>query len=77
MDMIDEMKKLLLKVGVEEDVVNELNPYLPLASHILDSLDYTEFIVSVEERFGVKLHDPDSIFIRSLVDIKKIIEEKS
>lgn len=77
MDIIDEMKKLLLNVGVEEEVVNEINPYMPLAAHILDSLGYSEFIVSVEERFGVKFHDPDSIFIRSLNDIKKIIEEKA
>jgi acyl carrier protein len=77
MDIIEELKKLLLKVGVEEDVVNEQNPYTPLAAHVLDSLGYSEFIVSVEEHFGVKFHDPDSIFIRSLIDIKKIIEEKS
>ena len=74
MDIIDELKILLLKVGVEVDVVNEVNPYLPLAAHILDSLGYTEFIVAVEERFGIKMHDPDTIFIRSLNDIKKIIE---
>ena len=36
MDIIVELKKLLLKVGVEEDVVNELNPYTPLAAHLID-----------------------------------------
>jgi len=77
MDIIEELKKLLMKAGVEEDVVNEQNPYTPLAAHVLDSLGYSDFIVSVEERFGITFHDPDSIFIRSLNDIKKIIEEKS
>lgn len=76
MDLIDEMKEMLLKVGVEESVVRELSPYLPLAGHVLDSMGYTEFAVSLEERYGVKILDPDAAFIKSLSDLKKEILEK-
>lgn len=76
MDLIDEMKEILLKVGVEETVVKELSPYLPLAGHVLDSMGYTEFVVAVEERYGVKILDPEAAFIKSLSDIKKEIIEK-
>jgi acyl carrier protein len=77
MDIIAELKNLMLKVGVEESVVSELTPYLPLAGHVMDSMGYTAFIVAVEERFGVTIaDDPDKPFIRSLNDFKKLIEEK-
>ena len=78
MDIIAELKNLMLKVGVEESVVGELTQYLPLAGHVIDSVGYTAFIVAVEERFGVTItDDPDKPFIRSLNDFKKLIEEKS
>jgi acyl carrier protein len=78
MDIIAELKNLLLKVGVEESIVSELTQYLPLAGHVIDSLGYTAFVVAVEERFGVTIaDDPDKPFIRSLNDIKKLIEEKN
>ncbi len=76
MDLIDEMKEILLKVGVEESVVKELSQYLPLAGHVLDSMAYTEFMVALEDRYGVKLLDPEAAFIKSLSDIKKEILEK-
>jgi acyl carrier protein len=76
MDIIDEMKEMMLKIGVEESVVKELSPYLPLAGHVLDSMGYTEFVVAVEERYGVKILDPEAAFIKSLSDIKKEILEK-
>lgn len=76
MDLLDEMKEIMLKVGVEESVVKELSPYLPLAGHVLDSMAYTEFVVAVEERYGVKILDPEKAFIKSLSDIKKEILEK-
>jgi len=78
MDIIAELKNLMLKVGVEESVVSELTQYLPLAGHVIDSVGYTAFIVAVEERFGITIaDDPDKPFIRSLIDFKKLIEEKS
>jgi acyl carrier protein len=78
MDLIDEMKEILLKIGVEESVVKELSPYLPLAGHVLDSMGYTEFAVAVEECFGVKILDPEAAFIKSLSDLKKeILAQKS
>ncbi len=76
MDLIAEMKEVLLNVGVEEAVVRELSEYLPLAGHVLDSMGYTEFMVALEERYGVKLLDPEAAFIKSLSDIKKEILEK-
>jgi acyl carrier protein len=76
MELIDEMKDIMLTVGVEERVVKELSPYLPLAGHVLDSLGYAEFMVAVEEYYGVKFFDSEAIFVRSLSDVKKEILAK-
>ncbi|NVN92804.1 MAG: acyl carrier protein [Desulfuromonadales bacterium] len=77
MDIINEMKTLLLKIGVEESVVADLTQYLPLAGHIVDSVGYNEFVAALEERFGIVVDDPGAAYIRSLNDFKLLIESKS
>jgi len=78
MDIIAELKQLLLKVGVDEGVVKDLTQYLPLAGQVIDSAEYTAFVVAVEERFGITIEDdPNKPFVRSLIEFKKLIETKS
>lgn len=78
MDIIAELKKLLIQVGLEENVVKNLTQHLPLAGQVIDSAEYTAFVVAVEERFGITIEDdPDKPFVRSLIEFKKLIEDKS
>jgi len=77
MDIIEELRQLLLKVGIEEEAAKSHNMLWPLAGQIMDSIEYTEFVVAVEERYGIKVVDPpDAPFVRSLNDFKTLIEGK-
>jgi acyl carrier protein len=73
MTVINELKELMLKIGIDESIVNEVNPTQPLAGHIMDSADYPAFIVAIEERFGVKIADRYSLKLKSLNDFKDFI----
>lgn len=78
MDIIAELKQLLINVGVEESIVKDLTQYLPLAGQVIDSAGYTAFVVAVEERYGITIEDdPNKPFVRSLIEFKKLIEEKT
>ncbi len=71
--MINELKELMLKIGIDESIVKELEPTQPIAGHIMDSADYPAFIVAMEERYGVKIADRYSLKLRSLNDFKNFI----
>jgi len=77
MDIIAELKKILLSLDVEESVVDDLNPHRPLAGHILDSAGYIAFTVAMEERFGIKIEDQGSTYVRCLNDFRDIVEGKT
>jgi len=78
MDIIAELRKLLQEVGLESKVANGYNQYWPLAGRIIDSMQYTELCVAVEEHFGIRILEQEQgkFFVRSLNDFKKLIEEK-
>ena len=78
MDIIVELRKLLLEVGVEDKVANGYNQYWPLAGKIMDSMQYTELCVAVEEHFGIRILEQEQgkFFVRSMNDFKKLIVEK-
>jgi acyl carrier protein len=73
MSVINELKKLMLNIGVEERIVNEVGPDQTLAKHVLDSVDYTAFIVAIEERYGIKVTDRYALKLRTLNDFKNYI----
>jgi acyl carrier protein len=71
--MINELKELMLNIGVEERIVNEVGPDQTLAGRVMDSVDYTAFIVAIEERYGVKVTDRYALKLRTLNDFKNYI----
>jgi acyl carrier protein len=75
MDVRGELKKLLLDIGIDEVVVGGINPDWPLMRHALDSLGYAQFVVGVEERFGIRVLDRYSLRIRSLNDFAGLVEK--
>jgi acyl carrier protein len=73
MTIISELKKLMLQIGVEDGIVNTVDPDERIAGRVMDSIDYPAFIVAVEERYGVKIADRYSLKLRSLNDFKDFI----
>jgi len=74
MSVINELKDLMLNIGIDERIVNEVDPDQVLAKHVLDSVDYTAFIVAIEERYGIKVTDRYALKLRTLNDFKNYID---
>jgi len=77
MNAIDELKELMLKIGIKECIVNETDPAQPLAGRAMDSIDYPAFIAAVEERYGIIITDRYSLKLRSLNDFMNFINDGS
>ena len=73
MNVIDELKELMVKIGIKDSVVNEVNPAMPLAGRVMDSLAYSAFLVAVEERYGVKILDRYALKLKSMNDFANFI----
>jgi acyl carrier protein len=73
MSIINELKELMLKIGIEDNIVNDVDPAQPLAGRAMDSVDYPAFIVAIEERYGIKIADRYSLKLRSLNDFENFI----
>ena len=76
MNVTDELKKMILSLGVEENIVDSINPDWPLAGHVLDSLAYADFVAATEERFDVRILDRYRLRLVSLNDFTEYITEK-
>ena len=77
MNAIDELKELMLKIGIKECIVNDTDPAQPLAGRAMDSIDYPAFIAAVEERYGIIFNDRYSLKLRSLNDFMNFINDGS
>jgi acyl carrier protein len=75
MATIEELKGIMLKIGIEEGLVGELKPAQPIAGRIMDSVDYPAFLAAVEERFGVRIEDRYALKLKSLNDFMDYINE--
>jgi acyl carrier protein len=73
MNVIYEMKELMVKIGIKESVVNEIDPAQPLAGRVMDSLTYSAFLVAVEERYGIKIVDRYALKLKSLDDFRRFV----
>jgi acyl carrier protein len=76
MTTINELKELMLKIGVKKDIVAGVDAEKPLTLQGVDSVDCPAFAVAVEERYGVKLSDADSLKLKTLNDFAKYITAK-
>lgn len=73
MDVIGELKKIMLEIGIEESIVNDIKPDERIAGSAMDSTDYPAFLVEVEERYGIAITDRYSLKLRTLNDFKNLI----
>jgi acyl carrier protein len=65
---VEELKELMLKIGIKESVVSGLGPSQPIAGRAMDSADYPAFLVAVEERYGVDIDDRYALRLKSMKD---------
>ena len=73
MATIEELKVLMLKIGIEESIVGEVNPAQPIGGRVMDSADYPAFLVAVEERYGVTIDDRYALKLKSLNDFMNFV----
>ena len=73
MTVFNELKELMLDIGIEERIVNEVGPEQILAGHVMDSVHYTAFIVAIEERYGIRVTDRYALKLRTLNDFSSYI----
>ncbi|ABK99138.1 acyl carrier protein [Pelobacter propionicus] len=66
MELIEELKQLMLEVGVEPAVVEQLDPSRLLAQQGVDSLDGPAFVMAVERRYGINISDADALRLKTL-----------
>jgi acyl carrier protein len=74
MAAINELKELMLDIGIEEGIINGVGPDQILAGHVMDSVHYTAFIVAIEERFGIRVTDRYALKLRTLNDFSGYIK---
>ncbi|WP_281184803.1 phosphopantetheine-binding protein [Trichlorobacter lovleyi] len=65
---VDEMKELMLQIGMDKELVAGLDPVAPLAGQGVDSVDCPAFAVALENRYKVKISDSDSMQLRAIND---------
>lgn len=68
MELIEELKQLMLEVGVEPAVVEQLDPSRLMAQQGVDSLDGPAFVMAVEQRYGINISDADALRLKTLED---------
>jgi acyl carrier protein len=73
MATINELKELMLSIGMDQDIVAGVDPAEALSLQGVDSVDCPAFAVAVEEKFGVQLSDSDSLKLKTLNDFEKYI----
>ena len=73
MATINELKELMLNIGVNGDIVAGVDPAEALSLQGVDSLDCPAFALAVEERYGVKISDADSLKLKTLNDFANYI----
>jgi len=73
MATIDELKGLMMKIGIDGSIVDEVKPAQAICGRIMDSADYPAFLVAVEERYGVWIEDRYALKLKSLNDFVNLI----
>lgn len=70
---INELKELMLNIGVDEEIVACVDPLEALSMQGVDSLDCPAFAMAVEERYGVNISDDESLKLKTLNDFANYI----
>lgn len=72
----DELKQVLLAIGLNEALVTAIDPGGLLSDQGIDSVDYPAFALATEKRYGVKFTDTEALSLRTLADFTRFISAK-
>jgi acyl carrier protein len=72
-NIISDLKELMLSIGMDEKLVQSLDPNLPLGPQGVDSLDCPAFVLALEKRYEVQISDADSLKLKTINDFAKFI----
>lgn len=67
----EELLDLFLDAGVEPDVVDGLDPSLPLSRQGVDSVDYPAILLAIADRFKVSISEKEACELKTLEDFEK------
>lgn len=73
---IAELKELMISVGMDKELVQAVDPNLPMFQQGVDSMDYPAIAIATEKRYGVKITDAVALKLKSLNDIVEFIAVK-
>lgn len=65
---VQEMRELMLQIGMDKALVAGLDPASPLTAQGVDSVDCPAFAVALEGKYKVKISDKDSMQLRTIND---------
>jgi len=71
---VEELKRVMGRVGIDQALVDAIDPAKPLLLQGMDSVDYPVFALAVEEQFRVRISDRDVLQLKTLYDFKHFIE---
>jgi acyl carrier protein len=75
MATIDELKAIMTEIGINSELVKDIDPSVSIISQGMDSVDYPAFAVEVENRYGITISDSDSLRLKTLNDFIEFINK--
>lgn len=66
-----DLLKLFVDAGVEQDVVDAIKPDLPLFKQGVDSVDYPAILLAIADRFQVSISEKEACELKTLADLEK------
>mgnify|MGYP001348929659 CR=1 FL=1 len=70
---VNELKGLMLEIGIEEKIVNALDPDKAIALQGVDSVDCPAFAAALEKHFKVTITNDVALKLKTLNDYEKFI----
>ena len=71
---VEDLKELMLDIGIDRATVDSLAPDSPLATQGVDSVDCPAFAVALEGKYNVTITDSDSLRLKTLNDFIAFVE---
>lgn len=65
---VKELKDLMLEIGIEKEIVDRLDPAVPIIRQGIDSVDCPAFIASLEMKYGIRVSDEDGLRLKTIND---------
>lgn len=69
----DALKRLLIRSGVSPQVVEAIDPTLPLSRQGVDSIAHPLFILAIEDQLGVHITEDQALSLRTLNDFLTLL----